>query len=54
MVGCVDSSLLLIIGNLVRFAPARFRVPVSEFRNSGESETRVAKHCGQAQLASGP
>ena len=37
--------------NLVRFAPAHFRVPVSGFRNSGESETRLSESDGgQAQL----
>ena len=33
-------------GQGVKLIPARFRVPVSEFRNSGESETRLSESDG--------
>ena len=46
----IGRSLLYVIRYLTRYhldfdnsIPARFRVPVSEFRNSGESETRLSE-----------
>ncbi len=49
----IGRSLLYVIRYLTRYhldfdnsIPARFRVPVSEFRNSGESETRLSESDG--------